>query len=156
MLNIFFLLKKERKKKGGGGSNLEGIKSDTGVGKRDAEVLCGRTPLTALFFTEIVSEITTQSGDGDTPLRSEERGESNSKTTYTPTAPRRANCFHPHKPILSFACSIFRKYPNSPSSHLPKKPRKYSTFFLPLNPPSNQSLTPTNRGVTSSLLVWIM
>ena len=101
MLNIFFFyLKKKERKREGGGSNLEGIKSDIGVGKRDGEVLCGRTPLIALFFTEIVSKIITQSGDGDTVLRSEERGESNSKTTYTPTAPRRANCFHPHKPIL--------------------------------------------------------
>ena len=41
-------------------------------------------------------------------LRREEKI-TDSKTTYPPTAPQRAsshNQFHPHKPILSFACSI--------------------------------------------------
>lgn len=48
-----------------------------------------------------------------------------------------------------FCMFYFRKYHNPPSLHLPKKPTKYSTSFLPLNPPSNQPLTPINRGVTN-------
>ena len=55
---LIFLLREERKKREGGGRNLEGIKSDTGVRKRDQDVICERTPLIALFFTEIVSKTT--------------------------------------------------------------------------------------------------
>ena len=55
---VLFTYKRKKQKREGGGRNLESIKSDTGVGKKDGEVLCGRTPLIALFFTEIVSKTT--------------------------------------------------------------------------------------------------